>query len=273
MGETLKRIDLVPPIRHGGTGAPKIGDAYWQRVSTRAKALDDQTGLIGWKAKMAAKGIATNPDLAARAATLPDGSREWRDLVERACDRAGASAGADLGTSIHAAAELLELGDPQFGDVPVEIRRDAEAFVRTLHAHGLTSVTGELFVACERWEVAGSFDRLCAHESGAYVIDVKTIKQRKDPYDYAVRYSALAWACQVAMYAASQPYDGEQGFLDWAQVGLPVPSQRWGYVAAIPRGSGECRLIRIDLARGAELAELAYRVVKARKFKVAEVVA
>lgn len=271
----MRRIEQTPPIRHGGTGAPKIGDHYWQRVSTRAKALDDQTALIGWKAKMTARGIATNDDLRARAAATPLADRGWRDIVERACDRAGASTGADLGTSIHSAAELLELGDPDYAALPAEIKRDAEAFVRTIDSHGLTSLTGELFVACERWEVAGSFDRLAAHDTGgAFIVDIKTINadRGKDPYTYAVKYSSLAWACQIAMYAASLPYDGADGFAEWADVGLPTPSQRWGYVAAIPRGSGDCRLIRIDLGLGGHLAELAHQVVKARKTTVAEVV-
>lgn len=270
----MRRIEQVPPVRHGSTGAPKIDGQWWQRVSTRAKALDDQTALIGWKAKMAAKGIATADDLRARAATTPLEDRAWRDIVERACDRAGASQGADLGTSIHAAAEMLELGDPEYRSLPADLRADADAFLTAMTAVGMTSLVGEMFVASQRFEVAGSFDRLAAAGDSAYIVDIKTINAAKrDPFDYAVRYSATAWACQTAMYASSLPYDGAAGFQDWEVHGLPAPSQRWAYIAMIPRGSGICRFARVDLAVGMELADVAYAVVKARKLHPVEVVA
>jgi len=269
----MKKIDQAPPQRHGRDGRPKIGDTYYSRASSLAKALDDQGNLVQWMGKMAARGVALSPDLQALAATtdLADRGR-WKDIVDRAKDRAGGNSGADLGTGIHQATELLDLGRP-IDNLPPDLQRDALAYRDALTGAGLIPLAGELFVANKELQTAGSFDRLVMQPDGtAAILDLKTIDATRDA-EYAVRYSGVAWAIQIAVYATSWPYDGLFGAQAWGDLGLPRPQSKVGWVAVIRRGGATCDLVQVDLVEGYRLAELAVAVRDARKATPAKVVA
>jgi hypothetical protein len=269
----MKKIEQAPAARHGRDGRPKIGGVYYTRASTLAKTLDDQGNLIGWAAKMAARGVAVSPDLQALAATtdLNDRSR-WRDIVDRAKDRAGGNSGADLGTGIHSATEMLDLGQP-LDQLPPDLRADAHAYRDALKAAGMVPLAGEMFVVNGELQVAGSFDRLVLEPTGtAAILDLKTIDASRDA-DYAVKFSAVAWAIQIALYANSKPHDGLFGTGEWSDYGLPIPQALRGYVAVIRRGAATCDLVEVDLTEGLRLARLAAAVRDARKATPARVVA
>ncbi len=266
----MKLVKQTAPQRHKGNGQPKIEGKYFTRASSLAKVLEDQGGLINWKAKMAAKGIADSDQLRALAATTPIDDYRWRDIVERACEQAGASNAADLGTSIHAATEAWDLTDER-PDAPKEILADAEAYRQVCKQHGLKPLAAEVFVANDALKTAGSFDRLVEGPDGiARILDIKTIGKKKDA-EQASKWTGLSWSVQIATYATAKPYDGEDGYLEWEQIGLRQPASKGlnAYVAAIPRGSGKCFLIDIDLTKGYELAELAVEVKQARRLKPA----
>lgn len=266
----MKLVEQTLPERHKGNGQPKIDGKYFTRASSLAKVLEDQAGLINWKAKMAAKGVADSDQLRALAATMPIDDYRWRDLVERACEQAGASNAADLGTSIHAATEHWDL----YGEepkVPKAVLADAKAYRDVCEANGLKPLAAEVFVANEELKTAGSFDRLVEGPDGvARILDIKTIGAKKDA-EKAAKWTGVAWSIQIATYANSKPYDGEKGYLEWDEIGLRQPAQKGtnAYVAAIPRGSGKCFLIDIDLTEGLRLAQLAVQVREARRSKPA----
>lgn len=260
-------VDLQPPERHKGNGQPKIDGKFFTRASSLAKALEDQGGLITWKAKMAALGIAASDELRGLAASTPPDDYRWRDIVERACEVGGGSKAADTGTAIHEVTEMLDHGDEVPDSVPQEILDDALAYRKACTAHGLTPLAGEVFVANEAMRVAGSFDRLVEGPDGvARILDIKTIKKGKDAAA-AAKWTGLAWSIQTAVYANSVPWCAERGYVDWEDVGLRQPARtgRNAIIAAIPRGSGECFLIDIDLDQGLDLASLACEVREARK--------
>lgn len=266
----MKLVEQTLPERHKGNGQPKIDGKYFTRASSLAKTLEDQGGLINWKAKMAAKGVADSDQLRALAASTPIDDYRWRDIVERACEQAGASNAADLGTSIHAATEHWDLYDER-PNVPKEILADAEAYREVCKQHELTPLAAEVFVANAELKTAGSFDRLVEGPDGvARILDIKTIGEKKDA-EQAAKWTGVAWAIQIATYANSKPYDGEAGYLEWEDIGLRQPAMQGmnAYVAAIPRGSGKCFLIDIDLTAGYELAQLAVQVKQARRAKPA----
>ena len=263
-------VEQTLPQRHKGNGQPKIDGKYFTRASSLAKTLEDQGGLINWKAKMAAKGIADSEQLRALAATTPIDDYRWRDIVERACEQAGASNAADLGTSIHAATEAWDLHDERPAG-PKAVVADAEAYRHVCKQHELKPLAAEVFVANKDLRTAGSFDRLVEGPDGvARILDIKTIGAKKDA-EAAAKWTGVAWAIQIATYANSKPYDGEKGWLEWEDIGLRQPAAKGvnAYVAAIPRGSGKCFLIDIDLTEGFRLAELAAEVRDARRSKPA----
>lgn len=269
----MKKIEQAPIVRHAGNGQPKIGPRYYTRVSSLAKYLDDQGNLIHWMGKMAARGIALSPDLQALAATTDMGDRDkWRDIVDRAKDRAGGNSGADLGTGIHSATEMLDLGQ-SLEDLPADLRADAEAYGAALDKQGLTPLAGEMFVVNEAVKSAGSFDRLVACQDGPpAILDVKTINADKDA-EYACRYNGVAWSIQIATYAHARPYDGIFGASEWSDYDLPAPGLERGWVAVIRRGAGTCDLVEVDLTAGWRMAQLAASVRDARKARPARVVA
>lgn len=266
----MKRVELNPPERHKGNGQPKIEGKYFTRASSLAKTLEDQGGLINWKAKMAAAGVAQSNDLRALAATLKIDDYRWRDVVERACEQAGASSAADMGTSIHTATEALDYGESTDG-IPEDVLADATAYRNVLDEYGLKPVLAEVFVANRELRSAGSFDRLVEDADGNLrILDIKTVKAGRDP-EKEVRFKGLSWSVQTATYANALPYDSVLGVLTWDYMNVATPDRELAYVAAIPRGSGECYLVDVDLTAGYQLAQLAAKVRDARRTRPASV--
>lgn len=261
----MKRLELAPPARDR-YGRPVIDGEPYTRASTLAKTLDDQSNLIRWSSRMTAVGMSRSQDLVALASTMdPDNRKGLDEVVDRAKDRAGAGTGRDLGTSIHAATELVDYG-MDLGRLPLDIRNDAEGYEDACRANGLTPVAGELFVVNSGLRAAGTFDRLMVDENGNGVVwDTKT-GSNTDPKK-AAQYAALAWSMQLATYATATPYDGLWGLRSWEELGLPVPSSTRGFIGYIPRGSGRCHVIEIDLALGLAAARLAVQVRDIRKSK------
>ena len=247
-------------------GRPKIDGTSYTRASTLAKTLEDQSGLINWAGRMTALGMSRNPDLVALAATTsPEDKRALDDIANRAKERAGSTSGRDTGTSIHAASEMIDCGE-DITHLPADLARDALAYRDACEREGLTPVLAETFVVNDRLGAAGSFDRLLYDDRGeTYVIgDLKT-GTNLDP-DYAMRYSGLSWAIQLAIYASGTPWD--QDALSWAHLGADRPSTSRGVIFYIPRGSGQCFPLWLDLDVGYDAALLAAKVRDIRRAKV-----
>lgn len=248
-------------------GRPKIDGTSYTRASTLAKALDDGTTLGKWKARMAVIGIARNPDLLALAATTDPGDRDaLNDIAERALERAGGTVGRDTGTSLHAAMEMLDCAE-DVTHLPGYLLRDALAYQSVCEAESLTPVLSETFVVNDHMGAAGSFDRLLWDDAGeTYVIgDIKT--GSSDDLDYVLRYSGLAWAMQLAIYAGGRPWHGV--WQEWADLDVATPDQTRGVIFYIQRGSGTCHPLWLDLEVGRRAAQLAADVRAIKKAKVA----
>lgn len=261
----MKRQAAVDPPRDRW-GRPTIDGTTYTRASTLAKMLEDQSGLIRWSARMAALGMSRNPDLVALAATTqPDDTKALDSIAERAKERAGSTSGRDTGTSIHAATEALDYGEPT-RHLPGDLLADATAYSTTLVDEKLEPVLAETFVINEAVQAAGSFDRLLWHsESNDYLIgDIKT--GTKDDPRYALRYSGLSWAIQLATYANGVPWRGDTQ--PWQELSVDPPRLDTGLILYIPRGSGKCYPLWIDLKVGWEAAQVAAQVARLRKLKV-----
>ncbi len=262
----MKRIERAE-VPRDRWGRPEIDGTSYTRTSTLAKTLDDQSNLIAWKARMTALGLAKSPDLIGLAATATEKDRTLlNDVVERATDRAGAGSGRDLGTSIHAVTEALDYNEP-VDNLPTDLVDDGRAYQRCCESLGLVPVLAETFVVSGQYGAAGTFDRLLTDGKTYFIGDVKTGKLGAN-IDYVTKYSGLAWAIQLAVYSAGRPWN--DGWQTWEGLGAGDPSVEKGVIFQIPRGSGTCNPVWIDLSVGHRAARLAAEV---RAIKSAKVVA
>lgn len=249
----------TPPaaVERQKNGRPVIDGKSYQRVSTLAKAFDDPYALNKWKQRMVALGVAQSPDLIGLACTATADDRAvLDDVAARAMDRAGAGSGRDIGTAVHAVAEKIDYQEP-VDNLPRDLVDDAQAFRAECERLGLVPALAETFVVAAQYGAAGSFDRLLTDGKEFYIGDIKTAKVDKDA-DYAIRYNALKWAIQLAVYSAGRPWN--EYWQSWESLGVRPPSTVRGIVFHIPRGSGTCAAIDVDLSIGHRAARLAAEV-------------
>lgn len=257
-------INIDPgPIRRRGNkphGAPYLDGTWWTQPSSLAKALDDGEGLIGWTARMTVLGMARSADLIALASTLkPEQYADLNNVVDQALTRAKHQASATLGTAIHSATQAHDEGQDT-DHLPQDLRDAVGRYQSLLDDHQLTPVAAEVFVVNRALGCAGTLDRIYAGPNRVVVGDIKTSKST------APRYSAVAWAIQVATYAGSEPVvDGQ--IVTWEDAGLPRPSQDHAVIVHLPNDKPESPQILVaDLKQGRALAELAKAVREHRKW-------
>lgn len=247
------RYLIVPPGAKKPTG--------YTRATTVAKALDDTSSLMKWGKRMTAIGLAARPDLTALVAAADNDDRQTIDeLCERAAEAGGATIRRDLGTALHS---LLEQHwtDPSHV-MPAGYAADAAAVDAALAAAGLTVVDGlhERVIVHDTHRIAGRPDLVVSDGTTSYIADVKT--------GSSIRYGALGWAVQLAIYATADamylqgdaPDGSEDERLPWADV-----STEWAVIIHVQPGSGECTLHRLDLLIGAEALTLALHVREIRR--------
>lgn len=239
---------IVPP--DGGPPRPYV------RVSTLAKTLDDQSGLMKWMQGQVALGIAKRADLYALAKSCsPDDKETLRDVCSQAMEAAEASAARNKGTALHSFTEAIDAGHDV--DVPAEYVADITAYKAAMEP--LEVVMSERFVVVDHLETAGSFDRLVRLPNGQHAIaDIKT---GKDAALYA-----NATAAQMACYARGQLYDPATGRRE------PLPGDvntSLGLLIHLPAGAGACAIYKVDLDFGWVLAQVGREVRDMRRRKPA----
>jgi hypothetical protein len=244
-----------PLIVPRGGGEP----VAYQRASTFANVLTDQSGLTTWKIRHAVRGVARNAALTAKAAAHAYGERELDVTIEEGLLLDGATDAANWGTAFHRLTEPDGRSTP-VEEIPDEIRADVASYWEAIDAAGLVPVATELFVVNDEYRVAGTFDHVFALPGGAgFVVgDKKTGKLK--PREHAV---------QLAVYAGGELYkDGGDplagiGAVDWAtsiddhrRARLNV-RQDLALVAHTPHGKGRTDLVWVRLDRGREAIERA----------------
>lgn len=239
---------IVPP---GGGKA----EAY-TRVSTLAKALDDMTTLMDWKARMAITGLARRDDLLALARSTDD-RKTLNGVVKSALEAAQASRAANIGTAVHSFTEAVDLGDMKIEDVPADHRDMVADYRAALDRHGVQVVSAENFVVNDELKAAGTFDRLVLWNGRLVIADLKT--------GNAVKFLATSTALQIATYANSDFYDVDTA----TRSAMPVDVDT-GLLIHLPQDGAGCQIYTLDLAQGYEMARLAYAVREARKVKLHE---
>lgn len=231
----------------------------YTRASTLGKALSDEAGLTAWKTRLTAYGVATRPDLAARAATAGVEDRAaLSEVVNAAMEVAEASSAARLGTATHSATETIDLGG-SLRDVPEIVRPQVEAYAALTKDIEVLDV--EFFTVNDHLQAAGSPDRLVRLPDGRVAIfDLKTGGPD------AVKYGAGEWAVQLACYSTGARYDPETGH---RSVIHPDLNPTVGVVAHVPARGGTPALYTLNLTWGLEAARLANRVRAFRRTRFA----
>jgi hypothetical protein len=250
---------------------PEGGKAAYTRATTVVGALKDLNGLIGWKQRMTAVGMARTPGLVARVLHVNDAIEaagdDWReardakramtDVVEQLMHAGGADRGSEAGTEAHTLSEWYDAGRlDEVNHLATDSQiADLQAYVTAMRRAGIVRPPEyiERIVINQTIESAGTFDRLVYLPDGRLVVaDLKSQK--------SVDFGFLDAACQMAQYAnADYLVDGEQL--------LPMPAEldrSIGIVMHAPVGTGTCDLYEVNLEIGWEAALVARDVRRLR---------
>lgn len=228
---------VVPP--DGGKPVPYL------RATTLAGTLDDLYGLMSWKQRQTALGLADRPDLRLAVTAHRDDKRRLDAICEEAMQAAASTAAATTGTAIHALTELVDRGQ----DLPAlepAAAADLDAYRRATAE--LEVVAIEQFCVLDDLKVAGTPDRIVRWRGEHFIADIKTSQD--------LTYGAQKIAIQLALYAHAQAYDAATG----QRTPLPQVNQRGAIIIHVPAGSGTAQLLWSNIARGWEAVDLALNV-------------
>jgi hypothetical protein len=223
------------------------------RCSTVAKALDDQSNLLGWRSKTALLGAAQRPELIAAAYAARSNKKALGKIADLAHEAGGGDQGSVWGTAIHALVSEVVTTGLAPSEIPDELaRRDTEAVIAALA--GYEVLASEVFVADVDRLVAGTADLVLRVNGRSFVADLKTSGSSGD-------YLLGATSIQLASYALSRPYTPEHGFEDWPHDFDPTI----GLLIHCPYQTGTVRTAWLNLVAGADGLDLALHVRKWRQ--------
>lgn len=201
-------------------------EAY-TRASSIGSVLEDQTGLGIWKMRAAMWAIGQDRALRLRASSIPNITdsackEELRKLSLDALAFANTKAAADVGTALHALTERVDKGLP-IPDLEEE-QAAIEAYIGATRGKFVFHGT-EQFVVCDRFKVAGTFDRIAeplvdlavTDRHGRPILDADGAPVVVRPGDRVVwdlktsgssKYFGIKFAAQLAAYAHGVRYRG-----------------------------------------------------------------
>lgn len=242
----------------------------WQRVTNFVKMTDDTYHLELWKQRNVAKGVAalalTRPgfieDLAQR--DVKADKDRLNEIVTRAMDVAEAYRMAEAGTELHKATELADHANGDLNRVPVEYRDKVRLYLDALAVHGITVVPGmiERLTVSDRYEVAGTFDRVYRLGDGSNVIgDLKT----GDSLDLSFPSIAAQLDCYRDGINRDGVFDGQR-----YDKSIKVRND-FGIVVHLPSTRNEVTVYAVDLTLGAQINAANLTVKQVRQIKAKHV--
>lgn len=227
------------------------------RVTTFAATLDDRYGLERWGLRMSALGFVARNDLYAKlVGTRPDDKHALDKLCAEAKEAAAASAGANMGTALHAMCERVDLGEDIIYPPPFDA--DVKAYTKALNDHGVVIIPDmvERYVVLPDLQLGGKLDRLVDFGATPKIMDLKT--------GGSLEFSWAAISVQLACYAnAKTLYNGRTK----THTPMPEVDKDVALVAHLPAGQARCDLYWVDIKSGWEAAGHAKWVRDWRKRK------
>lgn len=244
--------------------------AYYPRVTTIGKSLEDTEFLDKWKTGKLLEGVARHREILdlIDVDAAANGDRIQRDLMDKLAERAretvgGADAG-KFGDAVHAWTEAIDLGVYTINDVPAELKGHVAAYLNACRAAGITAVPK--FIECIIYNpytgAAGRIDRISRLADGTLVIvDVKTTNNLNS--------GVLGISVQLAQYATATHILAADG-QSWNP--MPDVSQELAIVAHVPSTPDPeigvvCDLVDIDLTAGIDNMMKAVGVRESRSKK------
>lgn len=281
VGGTDQRPRIPPPGKSGRDAlSPKIKVDAYSRASSIGETLEEQFGLGQWRLRQVVFGMGRRPDLCVASSALRsnDGPNKaiLQDIGNKAMDAAESSAGATIGTAIHALREQHDEG-ADLSHVSGEVREALDKWVEL--TAGFEVLASEAKTVCDEHRVAGTFDVLLrllgpmtmpdgtVLPAGTIVIgDLKTSSTSD--------YFGCKFAVQLAEYAHGVPFDVDSySRISWAKLcgredRATRPHPKWAIIIHIPTGAPEeGGLHAVDVESGTELTDLAFTVRAQRKRK------
>lgn len=232
---------LIVPVG-GGKPVP------FTRVTTFIGCLDDRRALEKWLCRQVALGLSVRPDLALAVVAHKDDKRQLDMVCEQASEAAKSSAGATVGTALHALTEQDDAGTLDLATVPEAYRADIEAYRAAVSFAGIKVLGSEQFGVHDDLRCAGTWDRVVEFGGHRYIADVKTSNAD-------LSYTFPKAAMQMAIYSRCVLYDPATHVRTTQDV-----DQDRALVIHLPSGKGECTLHWVDIAVGWEAVALAGRV-------------
>lgn len=237
---------VVPP--GGGNPVP------YTRCTTYVDCLDDKFKLQQWQQRMVALGLSQRNDLLLSMQSLapslltPDAGKDAKTrgdaICERALEAAAASAKATTGTALHTLTESIDRG-VELGHVAPDTQRDLDAYRRATAE--LTAVHIERFCVHDELKIGGTPDRVVEFNGRRYIADLKT---------GSVDFAALKISMQLAVYAHSKLYDVRTH----ERSDLAGVDRQRAIVIHLPAGTGQARLLWVDIASGWDAVQVATQV-------------
>lgn len=259
---------------------PDGGKKPYNRASSYGGQLDDKTNVEKWSKRQVIRGIA----IALRAGKAPaflDAIDErlfdpWADqqdadkkllnsLADRAQDMAGSNLKSQLGTDIHYATELIDLGESlEHGlrDFEPGRRRHlmerADAYYKKIQEYRIRWDSVETFGVQDDLEVAGTWDRRGFvpwwPEHQQVIGDVKTSS--------SMDFAGITFAVQLATYAHMDAYDIATG----ARAPHDDMNEDKALIVHVAREmGGEVELYPVNIDWGWRHARLAREIIVARR--------
>lgn len=258
---------ICPPGMHDDLKRNKDGLVAYHRASSFGKLLEDTTNLVKWQKRQVLMGGARGGhDLNRRILAVGDpeevrgqpqerGRKEALNrLVEEAEELAGSNLKSAMGTAIHGATELIDLGESLAGLHPV-LRERAQAYHRFCREQGIVVTSVEQFGVEDVHRVAGTWDRTGWQRGTHKIVDVKT--------STSMAFAGITFAVQLAEYSRMAAYDPKTG--ERTPHDPPVDLER-GVIIHVDRNEGgPVELYDVDLTVGWEWARLVDMVKAAQK--------
>ena len=238
---------LRPEPKRNRWGQYLIGGKPHTRVTTFAATIENRHNLEKWLQRMVAVGLTQRPDLYAQVAAHADDKTKLNRLCDDAIEAAKGSAGANVGTALHAFTEQVDLGIDV--NIPAPWDADVAAYTATLAASGVhvDRKMVERIVVNDTYGIAGTFDRLVTVDGWPLpvIADLKTAA--------TLDYSWHEIAVQLACYAnADRLYDPATDKTS----PMPEVDKVRALVIHLPAGQATCTLHTVDIAAGWYAAEL-----------------